>query len=87
MADVTELLRIFNGAKWMADAVCAQADPDAMYPQFWHQVATAKVACQSCPVRREGLDWAIDNEERHGVWGGMTPEERDAEVVRRVSVL
>ncbi len=30
----------------------------------------------SCPVRRECLDWALENREQFGVLGGMTEEER-----------
>ena len=34
--------------------------------------------CAVCPVRRECLEWALDNDEKWGVWGAKTPSERDA---------
>lgn len=36
----------------------------------------AKAICKSCVVRADCLDYAIDNEEKFGVWGGMNTEER-----------
>jgi WhiB family redox-sensing transcriptional regulator len=43
----------------------------------------AKAICQSCPVRRECLDYVLDHESkavfRAGVWGGMTALERSLE--------
>lgn len=36
----------------------------------------AKAICRRCVVRVACLDYAIDNEEKFGVWGGMNTEER-----------
>lgn len=36
-----------------------------------------------CPVRRQCLLWAIQNDEEHGLWGGMSHRERNA-LVRKV---
>lgn len=30
-----------------------------------------------CPIRDRCLETALDSEERHGVWGGLTPQERN----------
>lgn len=38
--------------------------------------ARAKALCATCPVRRECLEYANDNDEREGIWGGMTTTER-----------
>lgn len=32
--------------------------------------------CGVCPVMGECLDWAMDNREPSGIWGGMLPKER-----------
>ncbi len=32
--------------------------------------------CAGCPVRSECLDAALANDERYGVWGGLTDGER-----------
>ena len=36
----------------------------------------AKAVCRVCPVRSTCLDWALDNKERYGIWGELTPIER-----------
>lgn len=40
------------------------------------QVRHAKAVCGECPVRIDCLSWALDNDEEHGIWGGMTQYER-----------
>ncbi len=37
----------------------------------------AKRICSDCPVRRECLGWALSVGEPYGVWGGLSPTERD----------
>lgn len=53
--------------------------------QFYntHAPGLAKRICAACRIRRACLDWAIEHGEKHGVWGGMTPDERKAEAERR----
>ena len=38
--------------------------------------ARAKDVCRGCAVRGECLEAAIANDERYGVWGGLTDAER-----------
>ncbi|AYB69415.1 WhiB family transcription factor [Mycobacterium phage Gancho] len=38
--------------------------------------AQAKTLCAACPVRLECLQYANDNDEREGIWGGLTVTER-----------
>jgi Transcription factor WhiB len=48
-------------------------------PDVWWSPADAPMAssvCRSCPVAAECLAYALAADERFGVWGGMTPEER-----------
>lgn len=42
------------------------------------QAAEAKAVCRRCPVADLCLQWAFDHGETHGVWGGMTEQERRA---------
>jgi WhiB family redox-sensing transcriptional regulator len=32
--------------------------------------------CRSCDVRAECLEYALENDERFGIWGGMSERER-----------
>lgn len=34
--------------------------------------------CNSCPVKKECLDYAISYDMVHGIWGGTTPNQRRA---------
>lgn len=63
---------------WMDEALCAQTDPEAFFPEKGGSVSGAKRVCASCPVRDECLAYALRNNVRHGIWGGLTPRERHA---------
>lgn len=65
--------------RWLDEALCAQTDPEAHFPRVGHGIddaAAAKRTCRACAVRVECLEWALDNEETEGVWGGMSARER-----------
>ena len=69
---------------WMVEALCAQADPDAFFPGKGGPTGAAKAVCLACPVRTECLAYALDRDERFGVWGGTSPGERHA-LLRRMA--
>ena len=67
--------------EWHKSGACATADPDLFYPiatgiMAARQTAEACRICAVCHVRRQCLDYAMENREAHGIWGGTTPEER-----------
>jgi WhiB family redox-sensing transcriptional regulator len=39
-------------------------------------IDAAKAICGSCPVKKACFDYALDNEIRQGLWGGLTEDER-----------
>lgn len=58
---------------WQDEARCAVEDPVA----FFHgSVEKAVAICAQCPVQRECLGYAFENDEQFGIWGGMTAAER-----------
>lgn len=61
---------------WRERAVCAQTDPEAFYPEKGGSTKAAKAMCAVCPVRERCLIDALDNDERFGIWGGMSERER-----------
>jgi WhiB family redox-sensing transcriptional regulator len=66
---------------WRKSAACRSANPDLFFPvsstgRSLEQVARAKAVCAACIVRRQCLQYALAANETHGVWGGMTEEER-----------
>lgn len=61
---------------WQSDALCAQTDPEAFFPEKGGSTREAKRICESCEVRAECLQYALENDERFGIWGGMSERER-----------
>lgn len=61
---------------WQADALCAQTDPEAFFPEKGGSTRDAKKVCSACTVRSECLEYALKNDERFGIWGGMSERER-----------
>lgn len=61
---------------WTADAVCAQTDPEAWFPDKGGSTRAAKAICRSCPVIAECLAYALRNDERYGIYGGLSERER-----------
>lgn len=61
---------------WKALAVCAQTDPEAFFPDKGGSTKEAKKICQGCEVISECLNSALKNDERFGVWGGLSERER-----------
>lgn len=61
---------------WESRAACADKPQDWFFPAVGELHAAAKAVCARCPVRRECLTFALTNGEQHGVWGGLTPGER-----------
>ena len=66
---------------WRSLAACQFADPDLFFPisssgPALAQVAQAKAICAGCQVRRECLAFAVRTHQVHGVWGGLSEQER-----------
>jgi WhiB family redox-sensing transcriptional regulator len=61
---------------WQAEALCAQTDPEAFFPEKGGSTREAKRVCAECTVRQECLDYALSNDERFGIWGGLSERER-----------
>ncbi|MFG2001642.1 WhiB family transcriptional regulator [Spirillospora sp. NPDC048911] len=68
---------------WTELALCAQTDPDSFFPEQGGDTRPAKKVCMACEVRTQCLDYALDNDERFGIWGGLS--ERQRRKLRRAS--
>ncbi len=69
---------------WQARALCAQTDPESFFPEKGGSTREAKRVCLTCEVRDECLEYALRNDERFGIWGGLS--ERERRRVRRAAV-
>lgn len=61
---------------WQDWGMCSQTSPDAFFPDKGQPTAAAKRVCATCPVQAECLEYALANDERFGVWGGLSERER-----------
>lgn len=81
-------LREANPRTW-PERACKDADPDVFFGPDDPKKARrfrytdARRICNSCPIRPVCAEWAVTTGERHGMWGGWTPAELEAERRRR----
>lgn len=61
---------------WHEQALCAQTDPEAFFPEKGGSTREAKRVCSSCEVKADCLEYALANDERFGIWGGLSERER-----------
>ncbi len=61
---------------WRLQALCAETDPEAFFPEKGGSTREAKRVCSGCAVRAECLEYALANDERFGIWGGLSERER-----------
>lgn len=73
MGDVVHIDRV--------DPACATADPDLFflvdgetYVERAYREQAAKAVCAACPVLTDC--WTLHQNERYGIWGGETENER-----------
>jgi WhiB family transcriptional regulator, redox-sensing transcriptional regulator len=73
---------------WSRQAACHDVSDTMFYPErgrgMMLAVKAAKRICAGCPVRRPCLNYALANDERHGIWGGLSEPER-RKLKRRVT--
>ena len=62
--------------QWQERALCAQTDPEAFFPEKGGSTREAKRICLGCEVRDACLEYALANDERFGIWGGLSERER-----------
>ena len=65
-----------DDASWRLEALCAETDPEAFFPEKGGSTRDAKRVCTGCTVRAQSLEFALANDERFGIWGGLSERER-----------
>ena len=74
-------LKDWGDGAWRAKAVCANSDTEKFFPHrdgvdAAMAVAKAQLCCAACTVRKDCLEFALNNKLKHGIWGGVTPRNR-----------
>jgi len=65
-----------NHLRWQDDALCTQTSPDIFVPDKGDSNVEAKRVCARCNVGILCLRYALENDERKGIYGGMSSQER-----------
>jgi len=61
---------------WQDFANCLGVDPDLFFPERGASTKEAKAVCRACVVREDCLEYALENSEKFGIWGGLSERER-----------
>ena len=75
---------------WQVKAACRGPESRVFFPPTWPErreerearEMRAKAICCSCAVRVACLEYALQIREPHGIWGGLTENERRATLDR-----
>jgi WhiB family transcriptional regulator, redox-sensing transcriptional regulator len=64
--------------QWMQSARCREVDPRMWHPEPGHEQTsqTAREICHRCEVEGRCLEYAVMNDIRYGIYGGLTETER-----------
>lgn len=63
---------------WTAEARCAEVDTELFFPEKGDSYSAdmARRICSMCEVKTQCLEYALDNNERYGIWGGTNERDR-----------
>lgn len=72
---------LFVNQSWRDLAACRGLDVNLFHAPLGRglgqpEYTDARKVCGRCPVRAACLDYALENREEFGMWGGTTPQER-----------
>jgi hypothetical protein len=63
-------------ANWRLYGMCRGIGPEEFFSENDKIVDRAKKICAQCRISRKCLEFALENKEKFGVWGGLTAKER-----------
>ena len=61
---------------WTEEANCKGADADLFFPERGASTRKAEAICRACTVQDECLEYAVQNSEKFGIWGGLSERVR-----------
>lgn len=77
---VAEWLALTELLEEVGPVPCQSSDAEAWWPDRKQAdelpARMAVAACRQCPASGACLDYALAADERFGIWGGTTPDER-----------
>lgn len=75
---------IADAVDWREQAACRDHDPELWFPSIGDREKGAEHAaydkprriCAHCPVWPQCRAYALESDERYGMWGGLSPRQR-----------
>ena len=64
--------------EWQERGLCQQTDPELFFLDKGATDRLAKQVCAACEVKPECLAYALETDQRFGIWGGTSEKERRA---------
>lgn len=68
---------------WQEQGLCREVTSDIFFyeeqergSEKQSRISQAKAVCSICPVKQKCLDFSIRTNQTHGIWGGLTQDER-----------
>jgi WhiB family transcriptional regulator, redox-sensing transcriptional regulator len=61
---------------WQENALCAQTGAEFFFPAPGSSTREATRLCRACEGRVACLEYALEQDEKFGVWGGLSEKER-----------
>jgi WhiB family redox-sensing transcriptional regulator len=61
---------------WQLQANCDETNTELFFSELKSKVEKAKAICNSCPVKSECLEFALNDGIEFGIFGGVTASER-----------
>ncbi len=76
---LNEKLDNLEYVSWKGLAECNPEDSELFYADKGQKnmIEAAKAICAMCTVKSHCLEYALSNNEKIGIWGGLTGDERD----------
>ena len=68
--------KLLQPLEWQAKARCTEVDPEIFFPERGGSSRAARSVCSQCEVRMQCLEYALNNKEQFGIWGGTSERER-----------
>ncbi|WP_419933202.1 WhiB family transcriptional regulator [Candidatus Poriferisodalis sp.] len=76
MATTLDQLISLSREAWRERAACKDVDTNIFFIGPGKSPDTALAVCNRCEVKDECLQFALDNEEDFGIWGGLCADQR-----------
>jgi WhiB family redox-sensing transcriptional regulator len=68
--------KLLQPLDWQVSARCTEVDPEIFFPERGGSSKAARAVCGGCDVRLQCLEYALNNKEQFGIWGGTSERER-----------